>query len=86
MSFEYANNRPVRMNQKYPTPARNWDCGGSDVGVVRIMEGQTEDSSCEADHPHRNAQKAKIRFRRVKERHARSGILRLEGDKHYEDF
>lgn len=86
MSLEYANNRPVRMNPKYPMPAKNWACGGDDVGVVRIMEGQTGDGSCEAGHPHRNAQKAKIRFRRIKECHARNGILRREGDKHYENF
>ena len=88
MILEYANNRPVWMNPKHPTPAKNWDCG-VDVGVVRIMEGQTEDGSCEATHPHRNTQKAKIRFRRVKKCHTQSGILRSddqEGDKHYEDF
>ena len=86
MSFEYASNRPVRMNPKYPTPARNWDCGGSDVDVVRIMEGQTEDGLCKAKQPHKNVQKAKKRFRRIKGCYARNKILRSEGDKYDEDF
>lgn len=40
MSFEHADNRPVLMDPKYPTPVKTWDCGGNDVGTVRIMEGQ----------------------------------------------
>ena len=89
MSFEYANNQPVLMAPKHPTPVTLWDCGGSGVGVVRIMEGQTRDDSCEAGHPHKDVQKVKKRFRRIKDCHARSGILRSdnqEGDKHNENF
>lgn len=86
MSFEYADNRPVLMDPKHPTPVKTWDCGGNDAGIVRIMEGQTEDGPCETNHPHKGAQKAKKRFRRIKECNARSGILRSEGDKNDEDF
>ena len=32
MSFEYADNRPVLMDPKHPTPVKTWDCGGNDVG------------------------------------------------------
>ena len=51
MSFEYANNRPMLMDPKYPASVKSWDCGGNDVGIVRIMEGQTGDGPCEAGHP-----------------------------------
>ena len=43
MSFEYANNRPMLMDPKYPASVKTWDCGGNDAGIVRIMEGQTGD-------------------------------------------
>ena len=86
MSLERVDNRPVLMNPKYPVSVRTWHCGGSDVGVVRIMEGQTEDGLCKADHPHKNVQKAKKRFRRIKGCYARNRILRSEGDKYDEDF
>lgn len=66
MSFEYADNRLVLMGPKHPTPVKTWDCGGNDVGIVRIMEGQTEDGSCEAGHPNKNVLKVKKRFRRIK--------------------
>ena len=66
MSFEHADNRPVLMDPKHPTPVKTWDCGGNDVGIVRIMEGQTEDGSCEAGHPHKDVLKVKRRFRRIK--------------------
>ena len=86
MSLEYANNRPVLMNPKHAASVRTWDCGGSDVGIVRIMEGQTGGDSCKADNPHKNVQKAKKRFRRIKGCYARNKILRSEGDKHNENF
>ena len=35
MSYEYADNRPVLMDAKHPTPVKTWDCGGNDVGIVR---------------------------------------------------
>ena len=63
MSFEHADNRPVLMD---PTPVKTWDCGGNDVSIVRIMEGQTGDGPCEAGHPHKDVQKVKKRFRRIK--------------------
>ena len=66
MSFERAYNRPVLMDPKHPTPVNTWDCGGNDVGIVRIMEGQTEDGSCEPGHPHKGVQKVKKRFRWIK--------------------
>ena len=66
MSFEYANNRLVLVNPKYPAPVRSRDCGGNDVGIVRIMEGQTGDGLCEAGHPLKDVQKVKKRFRRIK--------------------
>lgn len=89
MRLEQANNRPVLMNPKYPVFVRTWDCGGNDAGVVRIMEGQTGGDSCEAGHLHKNVQKAKKRFRRIKESYARNRILRSdaqEGDKYDENF
>ena len=86
MRLEKANNRPVLMNPKHPVSVRTWDCGGSDASVVRIMEGQTGGDSCKADHPQKNVQKAKKRFRRIKGCHARDRILRSEGDKYDEDF
>ena len=68
MSFEYANNRPMLMDPKYPASVKTWDCGGNDAGIVRIMEGQTGDGPCEAGHPPppRGVQKVKKRFRRIK--------------------
>ena len=54
------------MNPKHTVSVRIWDCGGSGAGVVRIMEGQTEDGLCEAGHPHKGVQKVKKRFRRIK--------------------
>lgn len=89
MSFEYADNRPVLMDPKHPTPVKTWDCGGNDAGIVRIMEGQTGDGPCETNHPHKDVLKVKKRFRRIKGYRARSEILRPdepEGDKHNEDF
>ena len=56
MSFEHADNRPVLMD---PTPVKTWDCGGNDVSIVRIMEGQTGDGPCDV-------QKVKKRFCRIK--------------------
>lgn len=56
MSFEHADNRPVLMDPKHPTPVKTWDCGGNDVGIVRIMEG----------HPHKDVLKVKKRFRWIK--------------------
>lgn len=66
MSFEYANNRPVLMNPKYPAPVRSRDCGGNGAGIVRILDDQTGDGPCEAGHPHKGVQKVKKRFRRIK--------------------
>lgn len=66
MSFERVDNRPVLMDPKHPTPVKPWDCGSNDVGIVRIMEGLTEDGPCEAGHPHKGVQKVKKRFRRIK--------------------
>lgn len=69
MSFEYANNRPMLMDPKYPASVKTWDCGGNDAGIVRIMEGQTGDGPCEAGHPPpppKGVQKVKKRFRRIK--------------------
>lgn len=89
MRLEKANNRPVLMNPRHPVSVRTWDCGGSDAGIVRIMEGQTEDGSCKADQPHKNVQKAKRHFHRIRECYARSGLLRSDnekGDKCDEDF
>ena len=39
MSFEYANNRPMLMDPKYPASVKTWDCGGNDAGIVFIMFG-----------------------------------------------
>lgn len=66
MSFEHADNRPVLMDPKHPTPVKPWDCGSNDVGIVRIMEGLTEDGPCEAGHPHKGVQKVKKHFRWIK--------------------
>lgn len=67
MSFEYANNRPVLMNPKYPAPVRSWDCGGNGAGIVRIMDGQTDSGKSEAGHPCKGVQEAKDYLRRVKD-------------------
>ena len=66
MSFEYANNRPMLMDPKYPASVKSWDCGGNDVSIVRIMEGQTGDGPCEVGHHHKDVQKVKKRFCRIK--------------------
>ncbi len=67
MSFEYANNRPVLMNPKYPVPVGSWDCGGNGAGIVRILDGQTNNSQSEAGHPCKGVQEAKDYLRRVKD-------------------
>jgi hypothetical protein len=66
MSFDHADNRPVLMDPKHPTPVKTWDCSDNDVSIVRIIEGQTGDGPCEAGHPHKDVQKVKKRFRRIK--------------------
>lgn len=67
MSFEYANNRPVLMNPKYPVPVGSQDCGGNVAGIVRIMDGQTDNSQSEAGHPCKGVQEVKDYLRRVKD-------------------
>ncbi len=89
MSFEYANNRPMLMDPKYPASVKTWDCGGNDAGIVRIMEGQTGDGPCEAGHPPQGCTESQKAFSQDKKFNMRNEDLRPdepEGDKHYEDF